>query len=86
MNYYDDNYGHWDDMDDPDMKDFYFQTQRTNKRKKCEGCGNMGSIQPNYAYCNACATKREHGIDFKHLLWCSETLAPTLRELGSLYV
>ena len=50
--------------DDPDMKDFYFQTQATNKLKECEGCGNQVRIQPNYAYCNACATKRESGWDY----------------------
>ena len=53
MNYYDDNYGNWHDMDDPEMREFYFETQRTNVRKRCEGCGRMVSIQPQYGYCNA---------------------------------
>ena len=64
MNFYDDNYGHWEDMDDADMRDFYFQTQATNKLKECEGCGRQVRIQPQYAYCNACADKRERGWDF----------------------
>lgn len=64
-NYYDDNYGHWDMEEDiEDMKAFYNQVQRTNVRKKCQGCGRMVSIQPHYAYCNDCATKIENGIDF----------------------
>ena len=62
--YYDDNFGHWHDMDDPEMREFYFETQRTNVRKRCEGCGRMVSIQPQYGYCNACATIRESGGDF----------------------
>lgn len=62
--YYDDNYGHWEDMDDPDMVDFYHQTQRRNVRKKCLGCGRMVSIKPEYGYCNSCAEKRERGYDF----------------------
>ena len=64
MNAYDDNYGQWEGMDDPDMQAFFRETQATNVEKECQGCGNMVSIQPNYAYCNTCATKREHGIDF----------------------
>ena len=31
--YYDDNFGHWDDMEDPDMRDFYRQVQRENVEK-----------------------------------------------------
>lgn len=62
--YYDDNFGHWEDMDDPDNQDFYRQTQRRNVRKKCQGCGRMVSILPDYAYCNSCADKIERGYDF----------------------
>lgn len=62
--YYDDNYGHWDDMDDPDMVDFYHQTQRQNVEKECKGCGRMVRIKPEYGYCDSCATKREQGWDY----------------------
>lgn len=62
--YYDDNYGNWDDMDDPDMVDFYHQTQRQSVSKKCKGCGRMVRIKPEYGYCDSCATKREQGWDF----------------------
>jgi len=64
--YYDDNFGHWDNMDGPDgeeNREFYRQVQRTNVRKKCQGCGRMVRIQPHYAYCNSCADKRERGYD-----------------------
>jgi hypothetical protein len=62
--YYDDNFGCWDDMNDPEMREFYHQVQRTNVRKKCQGCGRMVKIQPHYAYCDSCATRREQGYDF----------------------
>ena len=61
--YYDDNYGHWEGMDDPDMVSFYHETQKQSKRKKCQGCGRMVRIKPDYAYCNACADKVEQGYD-----------------------
>jgi len=64
MNYYDDNFGNWDGMDDPDEQDFYHYVQATNVEKECQGCGNLVKIQPHYAYCNRCATKRESGWDF----------------------
>jgi hypothetical protein len=62
--YFDDNYGHWHDMDDPDMRDFYFETQRKSKPKKCQGCGRTVRIKPEYAYCNACADRIERGGDY----------------------
>jgi hypothetical protein len=62
--YVDDNYGTWDNMDDPDMVDFYHEVQRTNVRKKCEGCGRTVKIRPDYGYCNSCADRRERGGDF----------------------
>lgn len=61
--YYDDNFGHWDNMDDPDNQEFYRHVQRTNVRKKCGGCGQMVKIQPQYAYCNSCADRLERGGD-----------------------
>jgi len=61
--YYDDNFGHWHDMDDPEMREFYDRVQRTNVRKKCQGCERMVNIQPDYAYCNTCADAIERGMD-----------------------
>lgn len=59
--YYDDNFGHWEDMDDPDMVEFYQRVQRTNVRKKCVDCGRMVRIQPQYECCDPCADRRERG-------------------------
>ena len=61
--YYDDNFGFWHDMDDPDMRDFYRQVQKESKVKTCQGCGRKVRIRPQYAYCNSCADKREQGWD-----------------------
>ena len=61
--YYNDNYGHWEDMDDPEMREFYWETQRASVSKKCEGCGRTVKIRPDYAYCNSCADKIERGMD-----------------------
>ena len=62
--YFDDNFGTWDNMEDSDMRSFYKQVQKTNVKKECSGCGRMVNIQPQYAYCNSCADKRERGMDF----------------------
>jgi len=62
--YYDDNFGHWEDMDDPDNQEFYKEVQRKSVRKKCQGCGRMVKIMPDYAYCDSCATRREQGWDY----------------------
>ena len=62
--YYDDNCGAWDmDGDEGERHAFYRQGQRTNVRKRCQGCGNMVRIQPHYAYCNSCADTLERGGD-----------------------
>ena len=64
ISYYDDNYGHWEDMNDPEMRAFYDKVQGTNIRKKCVGCGRMVNIQKHYDVCNSCATIRESGGDY----------------------
>ena len=61
--HFDDNFGTWSDMDDPDMRSFYNHVQKTNIKKECSGCSRMVNIQPHYAYCNSCADKRERGMD-----------------------
>ena len=61
--YYDDNFGHWDDMDDPDNMEFYHRVQRESVEKRCQGCGRTVRIMPDYAYCDSCATKIERGYD-----------------------
>jgi hypothetical protein len=62
--YYDDNFGVWEDMDDPDNREFYKRVQQTNVSKICRGCQRRVRIQPQYAYCNSCADKLERGGDF----------------------
>jgi len=61
--FYDDNFGEWDGMDEEENIAFYKEIQKTNVSKKCKGCGNIVKIQPDYAYCNSCADKRERGMD-----------------------
>lgn len=61
--YYDDNFGHWEDMDDPDVREFYFRVQEQSVKKTCEGCGQTVMLLPGYGYCDSCATKRERGWD-----------------------
>jgi hypothetical protein len=62
ITYYDDNFGHWD-IEDEDEMEHYHRTQETNVEKECAGCHRMVMLQPQYGYCNSCATKREQGWD-----------------------
>jgi len=61
--YMDDNFGVWEDMGDPDMRDFYFRVQRESVVKTCEGCGRKVKLRPDYGYCNGCAGILERGGD-----------------------
>ena len=61
--YYDDNFGCWDNMDDPENVEFYEHVQRVSVEKACQGCGQQVKIMPQYAYCDSCATKIEQGLD-----------------------
>ena len=61
--YYDDNYGHYEIESEEDIE-FYHRTQRQSVRKKCQGCGRMVKIKPEYGYCNSCAEKIEQGLAF----------------------
>lgn len=58
--YYDDNFGAWEDMHDPDMVEFYHQVQRENVKKTCCDCGRTVWLRPDYCRCNACADIIEH--------------------------
>ena len=60
--YYDDNFGHWEDMDE-DAIAYYHHVQDTNVEKKCNRCGQMVKIQPPYAICDYCATRIDQGFD-----------------------
>lgn len=59
--FYDDNFGHWDNMDDPDMQEFYDRVQRESVEKVCVDCGRRVKIRPEYECCNSCADMREGG-------------------------
>ena len=61
--YYDDNFGHYE-IDGPEDVEFYHQNQRKSRRKKCQGCGRMVKLLPQYGYCNSCADKIERGGEF----------------------
>ena len=62
--YYDNNFGSWESMDDPDMIDFYHQVQRENVEKVCERCKRTCRLRPDYSICNDCAGAQERGINF----------------------
>jgi hypothetical protein len=62
--YYDDNFGHWEDMNDPDMVDFYHQVQRESVLKTCKRCGREVRLRPDYSICNSCADMIEMGGDY----------------------
>lgn len=63
-NYYDDNFGNWECMDDPDQQEFYEWVQRASVEKKCSICGRMVMILPQYDKCDACARRIEQGMDY----------------------
>lgn len=58
---YDDNFGWWEDMDDPDMEEFYHQVQQESVEKVCQDCGQRVRLRPDYVICNSCADARERG-------------------------
>ena len=62
--YYDDNFGHWDNMDDPDMRRFYKQVQDSNVEKVCSICGNPVMLQPHYDKCDSCCRRIESGWQY----------------------
>lgn len=62
--YYDDNFGHWENMDDEDHVAFYKQVQKESRWKKCQGCGRKVKLRPDYGICNSCADKAERGMDY----------------------
>jgi hypothetical protein len=62
--YYDDNFGQWNDMNDPDMIEFYHQVQAESIEKECQQCGRLVRLRPDYAICNSCADKIERGYDY----------------------
>jgi hypothetical protein len=62
--YYDDNFGVWDGMDEPEMRDFYREVQRRSVEKVCVDCGRKVRIMPQYECCDSCADRRERGMQY----------------------
>lgn len=59
--YYDDNFGEWHDMDDPDNRKFYEHVQKKSRLKICSICGRRVKLLPQYDKCNSCTEKLERG-------------------------
>ena len=62
--YYDDNYGWYEDAEDPDVRAFYHKVQRESVRKTCKGCGRKVKLRRDYAICNSCADRAERGWEY----------------------
>lgn len=63
-NYYDENFGHWKDMNDPEMVEFYHKVQRESVLKVCARCEEKVRIRPQYSICGPCADEIEGGYGF----------------------
>lgn len=61
--YYDDSFGFYEDMGDPDVLEFYFMNQRRAVQKKCADCDRIVLLLPKYDCCNDCANRREQGLE-----------------------
>ena len=59
MNYYDDNFGCWEDMNDPDMMEFYRQVQDESVEKTCSICERKVMLRPSYDKCDSCCREIE---------------------------
>lgn len=58
--FYDDNFGHWDNMDDPEMVEFYHKVQRESEWKICKQCEARVFLRRGYVICNSCADQNEN--------------------------
>lgn len=59
--YYDDNFGFYEGMDDPDNQAFYRENQRKSRLVECRECGRKVKLLPSYDLCNSCADAQERG-------------------------
>lgn len=59
--YYDDNFGAWEDMDEPEVRQFYRKVQRESVWKVCRQCGRRVKLRKEYDLCNSCADANEKG-------------------------
>lgn len=61
--YYDDNFGCYTIEDEEDVE-FYHHVQSISIEKICQGCGRKVRLKPDYAICNSCADRAEHGMEY----------------------
>ena len=61
MGYYDDNFGEWQGMDEPEMVEFYHKVQRESEEKICRQCDRKVFLRRNYVICGSCADFNERG-------------------------
>lgn len=61
--YYDDNFGFYDIQSEEDVE-FYHAMQKRSVRKKCQRCGRMVKLAPDYGICNSCCEQIERGGDY----------------------
>ena len=59
--YYDDNYGWYDGMDDPDMQSFAKQVEKESDWKVCRHCKNRVKLRTEYDLCTSCANMERGG-------------------------
>lgn len=62
--YYDDNFGNWSDMDEPETQGFYRDVQRRSVMKTCSICGRRVKLLPDYDKCDSCCRQIESGYQY----------------------
>ena len=62
--YYDDNFGAWDGMDDPETQAFYRQVQEESVEKICSMCERTVWLRPQYDKCDSCCRQMESGMQY----------------------
>ena len=62
MSYYDENFGHWEGMSNPENVAFYHKVQRRSVLTTCRQCGQKVRLLPGYDLCGRCADLNEHGF------------------------
>ena len=62
--YHDDNFGHWENTDDPEVRKFYDQVQSESVLKECRSCGQQVYLRPDYGTCDSCCRRMESGWEY----------------------
>jgi uncharacterized paraquat-inducible protein A len=61
--YYDSDFGQMQDMDDPDVREWYMERQTQKTRRKCSCCDQVKLMHVEYDVCGQCADQLERGGD-----------------------